>query len=61
MLTGWVCPVCGEANAPWAVACIRGPHGRLGVPHSTAIVVCDDCRRATSGYCPKHTTRVRLA
>lgn len=26
MKMGWICPVCGEVNAPWLLGCLGGPH-----------------------------------
>lgn len=26
VLTGWLCPVCGEVNGPFQTGCINGPH-----------------------------------
>lgn len=31
MTYGWVCPVCGKANAPWASQCTC--KGKLPVPY----------------------------
>ena len=44
MTYGWVCPVCGKANAPWASQCTC--KGKLPVPYETT------CNTGTSSVSP---------
>ena len=44
MTYGWVCPVCGKANAPWASQCTC--KGKLPVPYGPT------CNTGTSSVSP---------
>ena len=44
MAYGWVCPVCGKVNAPWASQCTC--KGKLPVPYEPT------CNTGTSSFSP---------
>lgn len=57
-MTGWVCPVCGESNAPFNTACIRGPHARVITTTTTYWPAVDwgsaNCSCETTARCMVH-------
>lgn len=60
-MTGWICPVCGEANSPFMNACVNAPHAKV-VSASTTNDLPAQCTCAsrpwglepTTAVCPVH-------
>lgn len=42
MLTGWICPACGEANTPFSARCVNGSHAGETTGETTNTLRIDD-------------------